>query len=723
MADLLLELFSEEIPARMQTGAAKELERLVVGALSDRGLLFDAARAFAGPRRLTLAVAGLPARQPDTSEERKGPRVDAPQKAIDGFLRSAGVTLDRCTRQSDAKGEFYIAVIHRKGRAIEEMLAECLPAAIGALTWPKSMRWTAGATRWVRPLHGIVCTLDGEVVGFEFAGVKSGSTTFGHRFLSQGPVPVRRFEDYEKRLRDAHVILDAAERKNIILHKAKQKAFALGLEFVEDVGLLEEVAGLAEWPNVLIGRIEEQFMELPAEILQTSMRQHQKYFSLKQTGTGDIANRFIVVSNIVTADGGERIIAGNERVLRARLSDARFFWEQDRKRRLESRVQSLTNIVFHAKAGSMQDRAYRIALLSLLIADALGFDIRRACRAGWLAKADLVSGVVGEFPELQGAMGRLYALHDGEAPDVCDAIRDHYRPLGPTDNVPTSPVSIATALADKIDSLVALWRAGEKPTGSKDPFALRRAALGILRIILDNRLRLPLSVMMFASLQAERSDMQRSWMNRMRDSLFEEPLLQGLARDLAAASAAGRQSDGDRIVVDEVLAFLADRLEVALREEGIRHDLIAAVFGLGREDDFTRLVARVRALAAFLKSEDGANLLAGYRRAVNIVRIEEKKDGRSYVGEPDPKQLSAPEEKVLFMDLATAKELVAAELERERFAEAMTVMARLRGPVDAFFESVTVNVAEAPLRENRLKLLSRLRDTLHAVADFSKIEG
>jgi glycyl-tRNA synthetase beta chain len=464
-------------------------------------------------------------------------------------------------------------------------------------------------------------------------------------------------------------------------------------------------------------------MGLPAEILQTSMRQHQKYFSLKNARTGEFANRFALVSNMMASDGGLRIIAGNERVLRARLSDAEFFWEQDKKRRLESRVTDLKNIVFHAKTGTMQNRAYRIALLSLVVGDALGTDLYRSCRAGLLTKADLLSNVVGEFPELQGVMGRLYARHDGEEPEVCEAIRDHYRPLGPSDAVPTAPVSIVAALADKVDSLVALWGAGEKPTGSKDPFALRRAALGILRIILENRLRLSLSVAMFAAVQAGRLGAEHSWTERLRDSLFQRNLLEGLARDLSQASAPGRQTADDRILVDELLAFLADRLEVALREEGLRHDLIAAVFSLGHEDDFSRLVARIRALAAFLKTEDGANLLAGYRRAVNIVRIEEKKDKRTYDGEPDPRLLTAAEEKQLFMDLATAKELVAAELERERYREAMTVMARLRGPVDAFFEKVTVNATEPGLRENRLKLLSRLRDTLHAVADFSKIEG
>lgn len=726
MPDLLLELFSEEIPARMQAQAAKDLERLVVGALSDRGLLFEGVKSFAGPRRLTLAISGLPEKQPDTSEEKKGPRTNANEKAIEGFLRSAGVTLDQCEKRDDGKGEFYVAVISRKGRATADVLAECLPETFSKLPWPKSMRFPAGGMqRWVRPLHSIVCTFDGEVVPFEFAGVKSGNATRGHRFLSSGAIEVRHFEDYEKKLRDAYVILDAVERKEIILHDAKQKAFALGLELILDEGLLEEVAGLAEWPVVLIGKIEDQFMDVPGEILQTSMRTHQKYFALRDPKTGKLANRFALVSNMIASDGGAEIIAGNERVLRARLSDAKFFWDQDRKRSLHSRVDDLKQIVFHAKAGTMHDRAYRITFIAMILADLLKFDVTMAERAGLLAKADLTTGVVGEFPELQGVMGRYYALHDGDDAQVADAIRDHYKPLGPSDAAPTVPISIAVALADKIDSLTSLWRAGEKPTGSKDPFALRRAGLGIIRIILENKLRLELLTPIFSVLNCGRSHRGRSWEERIADALSNPLLIKGIADDLLeTANAARQQKDSeDQTIASEILTFLADRLKVALKEKGTRHDLIDAVFSLGGEDDLVRLVARVEALQTFLKSEDGANLLTGYKRAANILRIEEKKDGKTYSGEPDPALLQLPEEKALFAAMATANDLIKAELERERFVEAMTAMARMRAAVDAFFDKVTVNAPEANLRANRLKLLAQIVSTAHTVADFSKIEG
>lgn len=741
MPDLLLELFSEEIPARMQETAAADLERLVVGALSDQGLMFESARAFSGPRRLTLAIAGLPARQRDIEEERKGPRVGAPDKAIEGFLRSAGVTLDECVKQSDGKGEFYVARVARHGRTSAEVLTELLPEAIGKLPWPKSMRWpqAIGSTCWVRPLHAILCTLDGAVVPFAFAGITSGNTTFGHRFLSSGAIEVRRYDDYVKKLRDAHVILDAQERRDIILHELKQTSFALGLEWIEDEALSHEVAGLAEWPVVLVGRIDDQFIDVPGEILQTAMRTHQKYFSLRDAalpersagpGGARLANRFAFVANMIAGDGGALIVAGNERVLRARLSDAKYFWDQDRRRRLESRIDDLKKSVFHARAGTMHERAYRIALLAMLLADMLQFDVVRSQRAGLLAKADLASGVVGEFPELQGVMGYYYALHDGEDDAVANAIRDHYKPLGPGNSVPQAPLSIAVALAEKIDSLVSLWRAGEKPTGSKDPFALRRAGLGIIRIILENRLRLALAVPLFAVIGATKMHATRSWEERLGDALSSEMLVEGIAADLLAdtcraiaPTAAGAFSSDERQAVSDILVFLADRLKVALRDKGVRHDLIDAVFSLANEDDLVRLVARVDALQAFLKSGDGANLLAGYRRAVNILRIEEKKDGRTFSGEPDPALLAAPEEIALFSEMATARELIAAELERERFAQAMTVMARLRGPVDAFFDKVTVNAPEPGLRQNRLLLLSRLRASLHEVADFSKIEG
>jgi glycyl-tRNA synthetase beta chain len=725
MPDLLLELFSEEIPARMQGAAAKDMERLVVGALSDRGLMFEGVKSFAGPRRLTLAISGLPAKQPDVSEEKKGPRTNANEKAIEGFLRSAGVALDQCEKRDDGKGEFYVAVIARKGRATADVLAEFLPETFAKLPWPKSMRFPAGGMqRWVRPLHSILCTFDGEVVPFEFAGVKSGNKTLGHRFLSSGAIEARHFEDYEKKLRDAHVIIDAEERKQIIQYDMEQKIFALSLSLIVDYDLVDEVGGLVEWPVVLIGKIEDQFMDVPWEILQTSMRRHQKYFTVLSHDTNSIANRFALVSNMVASDGGKEIIAGNERVLRARLSDAKFFWDQDRKRALHSRVADLKQIVFHAKAGTMHDRAYRIAFVAMILADLLKWNVDQAERAGLLAKADLTTGVVGEFPELQGVMGRYYALHDGEEAQVADAVRDHYKPLGPNDQAPGAPISMAVALADKIDSLTALWRAGEKPTGSKDPFALRRAALGIIRIVLENKLRLELLTPIFAVLNADKPRNGRTWEQRIEDALSDHLLIKGIADDLLATAKAARAQDGaDKKIADEILAFFADRLKVALKEKGIRHDLIDAVFSLGGEDDLTRLVARVEALQTFLKSDDGANLLTGYKRAANILRIEEKKDTKTYSGEPDPQLLAQAEEKNLFTAMATANDLIKAELERERFKEAMTAMARMRAPVDGFFDKVTVNDKDSKLRENRLKLLAQIVATAHTVADFSKIEG
>ncbi len=710
MPDFLLELFSEEIPARMQVAAAKDLERLVVGGLSDRGLLFEGAKSFSGPRRLTLAIAGLPAKQPDTREERKGPRVGAPEKALEGFLRSAGVTLDQCAKQSDAKGEFYVAVIAREGRPTADVLAEIVPEAMAKLPWPKSMRWTAGTTRWVRPLHGIVATFDGEEVPFEFANIKSGNMTLGHRFLSQGLIHVRRFDDYEKKLRDAHVILDATERKEIILHEAKQKAFALGLELVEDEGLLDEVAGLAEWPVVLIGRIEDAFMDLPPEILRTSMRTHQKYFALRTSGKEGLANRFAVVANMIARDGGKEIVTGNERVLRSRLSDAKFFWDQDRKRTLESRVQDLENVVFHADLGTQFERVERIEMLTGKIAKLIGAQENYAERSAQLCKADLTSGVVGEFPELQGMMGYHYALHDGENVEVANAIRDHYKPLGPSDFVPVAPVSITVAIADKLDMLICFFTISQKPTGSRDPFGLRRAALGMIRIIEQNSLRLSLSNLISTHhfWLVERIRME----NARRDEEAGEHGVAGIVEKLSQTQ-----------LLDELLSFLSDRLKVALRESGTRYDLVDAIFSIGNEDDLVRLVARVEALQTFLKSDDGANLLVAYRRAANILKAEEKKRDEGYDGEPDTKLLSAPEEKALADALAKAEPQIAKDVAAEQFVEAMGVMAKLRPPVDAFFDKVIVNAPEPELRRNRLLLLSRLRATLHLVADFSKIEG
>ena len=670
MPDLLLELFSEEIPARMQAGAARDLERLMVGALTDRGFLFEGIKAFAGPRRLTLAIAGLPATQKDVREELKGPRTDAPQAALDGFLKKTGLTKDQLKVETTPKGDVYMAVIEREGRDTGLVLAEILPEAMAKLPWPKSMRWLPGnPVRWVRPLHSILCTFDGEVVPFSFAGIASGNVTRGHRFLSQGEITVRRYDDYAAALQKAHVILDAEERKAIIAEGIKQAAFVHGLEPIPDEGLLNEVAGLAEWPVVLIGKIEDQFMDVPPEILQTSMRTHQKYFSLRDPKTGKMANRFALVANMIAEDGGQQIIAGNERVLRARLSDAKFFWDEDRKHTLESRVDALKGIVFHAKLGTQLERVERIAKLAGEIAEKIGADPKKAERAARLAKADLTTGVVGEFPELQGVMGRYYANHDKEDGEIANAVRDHYKPVGPSDAVPDAPISIAVALADKLDMLAAFFSVGEKPTGSGDPFALRRAALGVIRILLENKLRLPLG-----------------------------------------------QSD-------DLLVFFADRLKVALKEKGVRHDLIDAVFSLGHEDDLVRLVARVEALQAFLKSDDGANLLAGYKRAANILKAEEKKDARTFTSEVRESLLAEPAEKSLSAALSRSQAAIGPALDKEDFAAAMAQMAALRGPVDAFFESVKVNADEPAVRQNRLSLLSAFRATLHRVADFSKIEG
>ena len=781
MAELLLELFSEEIPARMQTQAGKDLERLVVGALTDRGLLFEGSKAFAGPRRLTLVLAGLPLKQPDVSEEKKGPRLTAPEKAIEGFLRSAGVTLSQCEKRDDGKGEFYVAVIHRKGRATADVLAEVLPECFAKLPWPKSMRFPGSEVRWVRPLHSILCVFDGEVVPFEFAGVKSGNQTRGHRFLSAGVITAKNFEIYRHDLRTAHVMLDAAERKEIILHEAWNQAFALGLELIEDDGLLEEVAGLNEWPTVLIGTIEDQFMDVPAEILQTSMRTHQKYFSLrapdpsrrptaevggrspqdeghpihstnpnphpeepagakatagvsKDAGT-HLANRFAVVSNMLAEDGGKAIVAGNERVLRARLSDAKFFWDRDRLTRLESRVVDLMSVVFQSDLGDQFVRTLRITTLASKIADIIHGDPRKSERAAWLSKADLLTGVVGEFPELQGVMGRYYALNDKEPDVVANAIRDQYKPQGPTDSVPVASVSIAVALADKLDLLAGFFSIGQKPTGSGDPYALRRAALGVIRIVLSSGIRVPLravlanAVALHAAEQPEMKYLKRS--TKIPLSLIGSPefkVQERLAVEEAVAELKSEEfvqaNQGTRgSLIADLLSFFADRLKVALKEKGTRYDLIDAVFSLGNEDDLVRLVARVEALQSFLKTEEGANLLAGYKRAANILKAEEKKDKTTFDGAPDASALVLPEEQALFAELETAAGQVKADIEAERFVEAMGVMSRLRAPVDAFFDKVTVNDKDPALRRNRLLLLSRLRATLHLAADFSKIEG
>jgi glycyl-tRNA synthetase beta chain len=747
MPDLLLELFSEEIPARMQAGAARDLERLMVGALTDRGYLFEGIKAFAGPRRLTLAISGLPAKQNDVREELKGPKTDAPQAALDGFLKKTGLTKDQLKVEKTTKGDVYLAVIERKGRETPHVLAEVIPEVMAKLPWPKSMRWKPGSqVRWVRPLHSILCTFDGELVPFSFAGISTGLHTRGHRFLSEGKIEAKRFDDYAQKLKAAHVVLEAVERSAIIFEGVKQASFVHGLEMIPDEGLLSEVSGLAEWPVVYVGTIQDEFMDVPAEILQTSMRTHQKYFSLRDPKTAKMANRFALVANMIAKDGGKEIVAGNERVLRARLSDAKFFWDEDRKHTLESRVEKLKGIVFHAKLGTQFERVERIEKLAGEIAASIGADVGKAKRAARLAKADLTTGVVGEFPELQGVMGRYYALHDKEDAAVVDAVRDHYKPVGPNDATPTEKVAIATALADKLDTLSGFFAIDLTPSGSGDPYALRRAALGVIRTILTNRQRLSLGDLCSSAVwqhQARTTSLENSThdagpINRkvesdlayVRKMRAEIENLHG--RVAAEAFSANRSLSTtwvtaliDRLVGISVgvMEFIVDRLKVALKEKGVRHDLIDAVFSIGHEDDLVRLVAKVDALQAFLKSDDGTNLLAGYKRAANILKAEEKKDGKTFISEVTEKSLSEPAEIALFAALAKAKATIATVLEKEDFAAAMQQMAGLRGPVDAFFEGVKVNADDKAVRENRLNLLASLRATLHQVADFSRIEG
>ncbi|HUK59850.1 MAG TPA: glycine--tRNA ligase subunit beta [Stellaceae bacterium] len=685
MPDLLLELLTEEIPARMQAQAAEDLKRLVAEKLEGAGLAFAKTESFVTPRRLALSIEGLPLAQKDVNEERRGPRVGSPAPAVEGFLKSAGLaTLADCEERTTERGQFYFAIIRRPGRATSEVLPDLLRAAITELPWPKSMRFPAATFRWVRPLSRVVAIFDGAVLNLALDGVPVGDETVGHRFLSKGPIRVEHVADYREKLKKAHVVLDAAERKRLIERGLAREAKRLGVSVRSDPALLDEVTGLVEWPVVLAGAIDREFMELPQEVLVTSMRAHQKYFACLD-GEGRLAPHFLLVANMRTRDKGAAIIAGNERVLRARLSDARFFWDQDRKVPLAARVPKLAERVFHARLGSVLDKAGRMMrLVDVLAPHVPGADASTARRAAELAKADLSTGMVGEFPELQGVMGRYYARHDGEAADVADAIAEHYAPLGPNDRCPTAPVSIAVALADKIDTLTGFFAIGETPTGSKDPFALRRAALGVIRLILENKLRLPLRAM------------------------FAEAAMIGVWAKNPA---------------DDLLDFFADRLKVHLRERGVRHDLVAAVFAVGHEDDLVRLLARVDALAQFLGGEDGANLLTAYRRAANIVRIEERKDGTRYEGAPDKSRYAQAEETRLAAALADAEARAKAALATENFAGAMAALALLRAPVDEFFTHVTVNCEDRALRANRLRLLARIRDTLNAVADFSLIEG
>jgi glycyl-tRNA synthetase beta chain len=686
MAELLLELFSEEIPARMQKRASEDLKKLVTDGLKEASLEFSTAEAYVTPRRLALVVDGLPDRQPDVSEEKRGPRTDAPDKAVQGFLRGNGLTLEQCEKRTTDKGEFWYAVTESKGRATAQVLPGVLGDAVSALHWQKSMRWGTGTMRWVRSLQRLLCLFDGTVLDLTIGdGIAAGNLTSGHRFHAGDAFEVTDFADYVKKLRAAHVILDAAERRDIIATGAAKLAQAEGFTVQDDPALLDEVSGLVEWPVPLIGAIDSAFMEVPGEVLTSAMRNHQKYFSL-ENADGSLAPRFVVVANLDAPDGGAQITAGNERVLRARLSDARFFWDNDRKIRLEERVPELDKIVFHARLGTLGEKITRVQTLAAELSEFIpGCDRDLARSAALLAKADLVTEMVAEFPELQGVMGRYYALGEGEKPEVADAIAEHYAPQGPNDTCPTAPVSVAVALADKIDTLVGFWAIGETPTGSRDPFALRRAALGVIRLVLENGLRMKL-----------------------------RPVF-----DLAWHG--GADSKGDAL--DALLEFFADRLKVYLREQGVRHDLINAVFALGDEDDLVRLLARVEALAAFAASEDGANLLTAFKRATNIVQIEEKKDKTSHGGDVRADLLVQDEEKALSENLTAFSGHAATALAAEDFGGVMTEMAGLRPTVDAFFDQVTVNSDDADQRANRLRLLSRIRATMGQIADFTLIEG
>ncbi|MBN9596571.1 MAG: glycine--tRNA ligase subunit beta [Afipia sp.] len=689
MPDLLLELFSEEIPARMQAKAADDLRKMVTDKLVAEGLVYEGAKAFVTPRRLALTVHGIPLRQPDLKQERKGPKVGAPDGAVQGFLKAAGLkSLDEAKIQRDPKGDFYIALMEKAGRPAIDVIAEIIPLIIRTFPWPKQMRWGErsarnGALTWVRPLHSIIATFgpeteEPEIVKFDISGIEAGQTTRGHRFMAPAEFSVRRFEDYVSKLEAAKVVLDPERRKDIILTEAKNFAFAQGYELVEDQVLLDEVAGLVEWPVVLMGSFDESFLSIPGEVIRATIRNNQKCFVVRDPKTGKLANKFILTANVEASDGGKAIVAGNERVIRARLSDAKFFYETDLKTKLEDRLQKFEQIVFHEKLGTQAERIARIGKLAAEIAPLVGADVAKTRRAAQLAKADLLTEVVGEFPEVQGLMGRYYALAQGEDASVAAAIEDHYKPQGPADRVPTDPVAIAVALADKLDILTGFWSIDEKPTGSKDPFALRRAALGVIRLVGDNGIRLPL---------------------------------------LSAFAKAAKPHDGK-----DLLAFFADRLKVQLRDQGARHDLVDAVFALGGQDDLLMVVRRVEALGKFLDSDDGKNLLAGTKRASNILAIEEKKDKRKFDGAPDASLFKVDEEKALAAAIAQVKLEAGAAVAKEDFASAMSAMAKLRPAVDAFFDKVKVNDDDAKVRENRLKLLNEIREATRAVADFSKIQ-
>jgi glycyl-tRNA synthetase beta chain len=671
MSELLLELFSEEIPARMQARAAADLKRLITDGLVEAGCTFEGAQAHVTPRRLILSVLGLPSSQPDVKEERKGPRVDAPEQAINGFLKAAGVTVEQCETREDKKGTFYVAMIERAGKPTPEIIAELVPDVIRKFPWPKSMRWGSGSLRWVRPLHSILCTFDHEIVPFEVEGIASGKTTLGHRFMGNGkPLKATTYEDYETALYKQKVVVDANHRAETIRADAKNLAFAQGLEVIEDEALLAETAGLVEWPVVLMGEFDAAFLDVPPEVIITSIKSHQKCFSLREPKSGKLANKFLLVSNLIAKDGGKMITAGNERVIAARLSDAKFFWDQDRKVPLAERNKALEKITFHAKLGTQAERVERIEKLVVEIAGMIDANEDQTRAAARLCKADLVTGMVGEFPELQGLMGKYYAEAEGIDKVVASALAYHYKPQGPSDEVPSSKVAQAVALADKIDTLIKFWEIDEKPTGSKDPYALRRAALGVIRIVLEGKYSFQLA----------------------------------------------------DLVEPDLFNFFLDRLRVHLREQGTKHDLIDAVYALEDRDDFFLLVEKIEALETFLDTEDGKNLLQGYKRTVNILASEENK-GTVVVGIVDPSLFDSDVEHELF-DALESNYLDAIHVDNiNDFQEVLGWLARLRAPVDAFFEAVHVNADDENVRANRLGLLARIRAATLQVADFSKIGG
>jgi glycyl-tRNA synthetase beta chain len=666
MADLLLEIFSEEIPARMQADALTHLARTLKTELDKAALPFKSDGQFVTPRRLALGLIDLPLQQADVNTELKGPKLDAPQAAIDGFLKKSGMKLE----QLEKRDGIYVAQVHQKGKPTAELLKSIIEEMLAKFPWSKSMRWGNNEITWVRPLHSILCIFDGKIVPVEFGPIKASNVTYGHRFLAPKPITIGKLADYESSLEKANVIADREKRKAFILQQAQDAAEKLGLELKNDVGLLEEVTGLVEWPVVLVGTIDAKYMDLPKEVLVSEMRAHQKYFALTKKD-GALSDKFLITSNMIAKDGGKAIIAGNERVLRARLADGRFFWDQDRKKSLDDMAEGLKSVTYHAKLGSVADKVERVKKLAVQLADTMKADKKQAERAAALCKADLVSGMVGEFPDLQGVMGRYYALHHKESADVADAIRDHYLPLGPDSPVPTKPVSICVALADKLDTLISMFAIGEKPTGSKDPFALRRAALGIMRIILENNVRLPLK----------------------------------------------------KFMKDDVLDFFHDRLVVQLKDQNIRHDVIKAVVANG-DDDLVRIVARAKAVQDFLSTEDGANLLAGYKRAANILSIEEKKHNTKYsYKDLNIEALKEPEEKafIFIKDIETSTNLKKFQ-ENEQFVDLMKWLATLRAPIDRFFDNIMVNTKDE-YRVNRLRLLDAIKYSMDSIADFSVIEG